>query len=41
MGENTLYYKSTRGSEKRFLSVAAIVKGIAGDGGLFVPDKMS
>ena len=37
MGENNLYYKSTRGSKKRFLSTEAIIKGIADDGGLFVP----
>ncbi len=37
MSENNLYYKSTRGNEKRFLSAEAIVKGIADDGGLFVP----
>ncbi len=40
MNENNLYYKSTRGSEKRFLSAAAIIKGIADDGGLFVPETI-
>lgn len=40
MRENNLYYKSTRGSEKRFLSAAAIIKGIAEDGGLFVPETI-
>lgn len=40
MKENNLYYKSTRGSEKRFLSAAAIIKGIAEDGGLFVPETI-
>lgn len=32
-----MFYKSTRGDEKTFSSVEAIVKGIADDGGLFVP----
>lgn len=32
-----MLYKSTRGDEKTFSSVEAIVKGIADDGGLFVP----
>ena len=40
MGENNLYYKSTRGSKKRFLSAEAIIKGIADDGGLFVPETI-
>lgn len=40
MSENNLYYTSTRGSEKRFLSTAAIVRGIADDGGLFVPETI-
>ena len=36
-GKN-LYYQSTRGDKKRVLSAEAIIKGIADDGGLFVPD---
>jgi len=40
MRENNLYYKSTRGSKKRFLSAATIIKGIADDGGLFVPETI-
>lgn len=32
-----MFYRSTRGDEKTFSSVEAIVKGIADDGGLFVP----
>lgn len=35
-GKN-LYYQSTRGDKKRVLSAEAIIKGIANDGGLFVP----
>ena len=35
-GKN-LYYQSTRGDKKRVLSAEAIIKGIADDGGLFVP----
>ena len=37
MQENNLYYQSTRGDKKRILSAEAIIKGIADDGGLFVP----
>jgi len=40
MQENNLYYKSTRGDKKRVLSAEAIIKGIADDGGLFVPEKI-
>ena len=40
MQENNLYYQSTRGSKKRFLSAEAIIKGIADDGGLFVPEAI-
>lgn len=32
-----MFYRSTRGDEKTYSSVEAIVKGIADDGGLFVP----
>jgi threonine synthase len=38
-GKN-LYYKSTRGDKKRVLSAEAIIKGIADDGGLFVPETI-
>ena len=37
MQKNNLYYQSTRGNKKRALSAEAIIKGIADDGGLFVP----
>jgi len=40
MQENNLYYKSTRGDKKRVLSAEAIIKGIADDGGLFVPETI-
>ncbi|HER23517.1 MAG TPA: threonine synthase [Candidatus Atribacteria bacterium] len=40
MQVNNLYYQSTRGDKKRVLSAEAIIKGIAGDGGLFVPETM-
>ena len=40
MQKNNLYYKSTRGDGKRVLSAEAIIKGIAGDGGLFVPETI-
>ena len=33
-------YVSTRGSRDRLTASAAIIRGIAGDGGLFVPEKM-
>jgi len=38
MEEKNLCYQSTRGDKKRALSAEAIVKGIADDGGLFVPE---
>jgi len=40
MQENNLHYKSTRGDKKRVLSAEAIIKGIADDGGLFVPETI-
>ncbi|MEA3454860.1 MAG: threonine synthase [Candidatus Caldatribacteriota bacterium] len=40
MEENNLYYQSTRGDKKRALSTEAIIKGIADDGGLFVPETI-
>jgi len=40
MKENNLYYQSTRGNKKRVLSAEAIIKGIADDGGLFVPETI-
>src|SRR4030043_1576395 len=40
MQENNLYYQSTRGNRKRILSAEAIIKGIADDGGLFVPETI-
>jgi threonine synthase len=36
-GKN-LYYQSTRGDKNRVLSAEVIIKGIADDGGLFVPE---
>ncbi|MBU4449912.1 MAG: hypothetical protein KKE35_01310, partial [Actinobacteria bacterium] len=35
-----LYYKSTRSEKERILSCQAIVNGIAGDGGLYVPESL-
>ncbi len=35
-----LYYKSSRGSSGKFTASEAIVKGIAEDGGLFVPNAL-
>lgn len=35
-----MYYVSTRGSDERVLSATAIKKGIAGDGGLFMPESI-
>lgn len=35
---SNLYYKSTRGSNKKILSSEAIIKGIAEDSGLYVPE---
>ncbi len=40
MENQNLYYRSTRGSKKRVLSAEAIIKGIADDGGLFVPEAI-
>jgi len=40
MQKNNLYYQSTRGDKKGVLSTEAIIKGIAGDGGLFVPETI-
>jgi len=40
MQEKNLYYQSTRGDKKRVLSAEAIIKGIADDGGLFVPETI-
>jgi len=40
MEEKNLYYQSTRGDKKRVLSAEAIIKGIADDGGLFVPESI-
>lgn len=40
MEGNNLYYQSTRGDKKRVLSAEAIIKGIADDGGLFVPESI-
>ncbi|MEY8763710.1 MULTISPECIES: threonine synthase [Clostridium] len=33
-----IYYNSTRGSNENLTSASAILKGIAGDGGLFIPN---
>jgi len=40
MQNNNLYYQSTRGDKKRVLFAEAIIKGIANDGGLFVPETI-
>lgn len=40
MQKNNLYYQSTRGDKKRILSAEAIIKGIADDSGLFVPETI-
>jgi len=40
MQKNNLHYQSTRGDKKRVLSAEAIIKGIADDGGLFVPETI-
>jgi threonine synthase len=39
MGGNKMYYESTRGGLKSVLSAEAIKRGIAPDGGLFVPEE--
>ena len=36
---NDLYYKSTRSNKEKILSSRAIVNGIAGDGGLYIPSS--
>lgn len=36
----SLHYRSTRGSKESLNSLEAIVKGIANDGGLFVPERI-
>jgi len=36
---NDLYYKSTRSSKEKILPSRAIVNGIAGDGGLYIPSS--
>ena len=35
-----LYYKSTRGGEEKVTASQAILKGLASDGGLFVPEEI-
>ena len=35
-----LYYKSTRNSNLKVTASEAILKGLAPDGGLFVPEKL-
>jgi threonine synthase len=40
MKNQNLHYQSTRGDKKRVLSAEAIIKGIADDGGLFVPEAI-
>ena len=35
-----IIYRSTRGDSKEYTASAAIIKGIADDGGLFVPDRI-
>ncbi|MGB2783004.1 MAG: pyridoxal-phosphate dependent enzyme, partial [Atribacterota bacterium] len=40
MENQNLHYQSTRGGKKRVLSAEAIIKGIADDGGLFVPETI-
>ncbi|MBM3712255.1 MAG: threonine synthase, partial [Actinobacteria bacterium] len=37
---NKIYYKSTRSDKEKITSCEAIVKGIAGDGGLYVPSAI-
>lgn len=38
--DNMIYYSSTRGGEKDVTASQAILKGLACDGGLFMPDKI-
>src|SRR5680860_1500044 len=40
MENQNLHYQSTRGDKKRVSSAEAIIKGIADDGGLFVPETI-
>ena len=35
-----LFYKSTRGDEQKITASQAILKGLAKDGGLFVPEQI-
>ena len=35
-----IYYSSTRGGEKNVTASQAILKGLAEDGGLFMPDTI-
>ena len=35
-----IYYSSTRGKESHVTASQAILKGLADDGGLFMPDKI-
>lgn len=35
-----LFYRSTRGEDKAYKASEAILRGLAGDGGLFVPDRI-
>jgi threonine synthase len=35
-----LFYKSTRGASSRLVSSEAIIKGIASDGGLYIPEEI-
>ena len=38
--ENNLLYRSTRGGEANVTASQAILKGLASDGGLFVPENI-
>ena len=35
-----ILYKSTRGAEENITASAAVLKGLASDGGLFVPQEI-
>lgn len=37
---NEIFYNSTRGQDNKVSASQAIINGLAGDGGLYVPDKM-
>ena len=39
-GEANMYYHSTRDESLKLSSCEAIIKGLAPDGGLFVPDEI-